>query len=150
MEQWSWSDQSFCERVAERCKALGKSQRSVLREAQCAHDYLQTNPQHGRRIDRIVRIAEVLELGIGDILGVPVNGDVDGSLLLVAYRAAQQAMQNLVAPDDVAFVETMTTVYNRLLARRAQGHDVHDPQYLEMMIDVLRGAAASRLPRTKS
>lgn len=149
MEQWSWSDQSFCVRVAERCKALGKSQRSVLREAQCAHDYLQTTPTHGRRIDRIVRIAEVLELGIGDILGVPMNGDAELSLMLVAYRAAQRAMENLQAPDDVAFVETMTTVYNRLLARRAQGHDVHDPQYLEMMVDVLRTGVASRLPPTR-
>lgn len=149
MGQWSWSDQSFCVRVAERCKALGKSQRSVLREAQCAHDYLQTTPTHGRRIDRIVRIAEVLELGIGDILGVPMNGDAELSLMLVAYRAAQRAMENLQAPDDVAFVETMTTVYNRLLARRAQGHDVHDPQYLEMMIDVLRTGVASRLPPTR-
>lgn len=145
MGQWSWSDQSFCVRVAERCKALGKSQRSVLREAQCAHDYLQTTPTHGRRIDRIVRIAEVLELGIGDIL----DGDAELSLMLVAYRAAQRAMENLQAPDDVAFVETMTTVYNRLLARRAQGHDVHDPQYLEMMVDVLRTGVASRLPPTR-
>lgn len=96
-----------------------------------------------------MRIAEVLELGIGDILGVPMNGDAELSLMLVAYRAAQRAMENLQAPDDVAFVETMTTVYNRLLARRAQGHDVHDPQYLEMMIDVLRTGVASRLPPTR-
>ena len=148
MEQWSWSDASFCVRVAERCKALGKSQRSVLREAQCAHDYLQTSPQHGRRIDRIVRIAEVLELGIGDILGVPMNGDIEVPLMMVAYRATQRAMQNLVAPDDVAFVETLVAVYNQLLARRAQGHDVQDPQYLETMIELFGRAAASRFRPT--
>lgn len=142
---WQWSDQGFCERVVKRCQEIGKSQRAVLREAQCAHDYLQTNPTHGRRIDRIWRIAEALELDVGVILGLPLTEQIDGKLLLTAYQATQEAMQNAQSPNDATFVETMATVYNRLLARRAQGHDPFDPQYLEMMIEVLRTGVATRL-----
>ena len=35
-----WSDQEFCDRVVKRCVELGKSQRSILKEAEAAHDYL--------------------------------------------------------------------------------------------------------------
>lgn len=145
MEQWSWSDESFCERVAERCKKLGKSQRSVLREAQCAHDYLQTNPTHGRRIDRIWRIAEVLDMPVGNLLGLPVNGQIDTEMLLLAYRAAREAIELVQQPTDQIFVETMATLYTVLLARQAAGHDPRDPEYLKLTVDILRARAASAL-----
>lgn len=145
MRQWVWSDEKFCERVVEQCKKLGKSQRSVLKEAQCAHDYLQTNPAHGRRIDRISRIADVLELDVGAILGLPaLSGQVEPDLLLIAYQAAREATQLVQSLDDQNFVDTMATVYNVLLDRRAEGHDVRDPQYLQMVIGVLRTGVATR------
>jgi hypothetical protein len=139
-----WSDESFCERVVRRCAEIGKSQRWVLKEAQCAHDYLQTNPTHGRRIDRIARIAEVLELPLGDMLGLPVNGQIQLDLLVVAYDATLEATQLVQNVDKSIFCETLATIYNRLLRRRADGHDVHDPEYLKMMIEVLRDHAATR------
>lgn len=137
--QWTWSDESFCERVAKRCAELGRSQRAVLKEAQCAHDYLQTTPTHGRRIDRIGRIAEVLELDVHDILGLPVmNGQIDRELALIAYQTTRDAMLRVQSVDDDNFVDTMIQIYNALLRRRTEGHDVRDPAYLKMIADFLQ------------
>lgn len=144
--QWQWSDEGFCQRVVARCRELGKSQREILRQAQCAHDYLQTNPTHGRRIDRVWRIAEALECGVADILGIPVNGQIEPDLLLIAYRAAQEAMQAVQTVDDANFVRTMSIVYNQLLDRRAQGHDPRDPQFLQTLIGFLRTMGATPQP----
>jgi hypothetical protein len=142
----SWSDEEFCERVVRRCGELGRSQRAVLKEAQCAHDYLQTNPQHGRRIDRIVRIAEVLDTPLSSLLGLSVNGTVDTDILLIAYRAAREATQQVQQLDEAIFVQTMAQIYNVLMSRRADGHDPHDPDYLKLAIEVVRTGVTTRRP----
>ena len=142
-----WSDEAFCERVQRRCAELGKSQRWLLKEANCAHDYLQTNPTHGRRIDRIARIAEVLDVDLGQMLGLRVTGEIEPDLLLIAYRVAREATQVVQHPDDELVVENMTTVYNLLLSRRENGQDVEDPEFLKQMTDILRTGASSRLRR---
>lgn len=144
---WQWSDQNFCERVVRRCQELGRSQRAVLKEAQCAHDYLQTNPAHGRRIDRISRIAEVLEIPLGGLLGLPaVTAQIDIDVLLIAYQVARDVTQLVRQPTDRIFVETMTAVYMVLLDRKADGHDPADPQFLKQATDMFRAMAATRSP----
>ena len=143
-----WSDEAFCERVVKRCSELGKSQRWLLKEAQCAHDYLQTNPTHGRRIDRIARIAEVLDVDLGQMLGLRVIGEIEPDLLLIAYRVAREATHVVQQPTDELFVENMTTVYNLLLSQRESGQSVEDPDFLKVITGVLRTGAASRLRRT--
>lgn len=145
--QWTWSDESFCERVAKRCAELGKSQRAVLKEAQCAHDYLQTTPTHGRRIDRIGRIAAVLELDVRDVLGLPaMNGQIDVNLLLIAYQVAKEAMQHLQSPDDGLFVHAQASVYNLLVERQDAGDDVRDPQFVQSLIRFWRSAMTTPRP----
>lgn len=147
MQQWVWSDEKFCERVVEQCKKLGKSQRSVLKEANCAHDYLQTNPAHGRRIDRISRIADVLELDVGAILGLPVmNGQIDVDLLMIAYQVAKEAMQGLQSPDDGLFVHAQASVYNHLIERQAAGDDVRATQFVQSLIQAWRSMVTTRRP----
>lgn len=140
MEQWS--DAKFCERVAQRCRETGKSQRSVLKEAQCTHDYLQTNPAHGRRIDRMWRIAQVLETPLASLLGLPVSTQIDAEILLIAYEATPKAIELVAQPTAAIFVETMATLYTVLQSRRADGHDPHDPEYLKLAIDIFRARAA--------
>ena len=146
----SWSDAEFCARVVRRCEEVGRSQRAVLKEAQCAHDYLQTNPQHGRRIDRIVRIAEVLNTDLAQILGLRVNGRVEFAVLLIAYRIAREAMQLVQHPDDELFVENMVTVYNVLLLRRENGQDIEDPAYWKTLVEILTSRVSARSPRPTS
>ena len=142
----SWSDEEFCARVVHRCEEVGRSQRAVLKEAQCAHDYLQTNPQHGRRIDRIVRIAEVLETPLGNLLGLPMNGQIDTDILFLAYEAALEATELVKQLDKREFVRTVALVYNNLMSRRAEGHDPRDPEYLKLTIGVLRSGALTPRP----
>jgi hypothetical protein len=147
----SWSDEDFCARVVRRCEEVGRSQRAVLKEANCAHDYLQTNPTHGRRIDRIVRIAEVLDMPLASLMGLPMTGQViiDTNLLLLAYQAAQQATQLVQRPTDEIFVETMATVYTVLMDRQNQGLDPRDAEELKRTIDVLKAGMAVRQPAAR-
>lgn len=144
---WQWSDARFCERVVEQCRKLGKSQRAILKEANCAHDYLQTNPAHGRRIDRISRIAEVLEIPLGELLGLPaVTDPFDIDVLLIAYQVARDVTQLVRQPTDRIFVEMMAAVYMVLLDRKTDGHDPADPQFLKQATDMFRAMAATRSP----
>lgn len=140
-----WSDEGFCERVVKRCTEIGRSQRWLLKEAQCAHDYLQTNPTHGRRIDRIARIAEVLETPLGSLLGLPMNGRIESSLLLIAYRLAREATQAVQQPTDELFVENLAAVYNLLLSQRESGRDVEDPAFQQLLTGLVREQVAARL-----
>jgi hypothetical protein len=110
-----WSDDEFCARVVKRCAELQKSQRDVLKEAGVAHDYLQTDPAHGRRIDRVARVAEALDWSLPEILGIkPPAAQIDPNLALIAAEAACEATQEKIRLLS-RYVEVLTAMYNHLL-----------------------------------
>jgi len=148
-----WSDEKFRDRVVRRCEELGKSQRQVLKAAGVTHDFLQATPAHGRRIDTIERIAEQLDWGLADVLGLPFSGQIDAGQLLHAHRAAQQAAQTVRRVDDEIFCEILATIYNLLQDRAAAGQPVDDPEYLRLLVDVfakqVRAISTLRMRRSE-
>lgn len=142
-ERWVWSDEDFRHRVARICKELGRTVTSVLEDAGLAHDYLQpprkTPKNGGRRINCVWDLANALSCHPGDLLGLPMmNEQIDRDLAVLAYQTARDAMQRVQNVDDENFVDTMLQIYNALLRRRSEGHDVRDPAYLKMIVDFLQ------------
>ena len=109
---WEWDDGAFCRRVVRRCEELGRSATEVLEEARLAHDYLQTKAKRGRRIDLLGRLAGVLGMEVGELLGLPPSA-VDMGVLLRAYRAAVEIAG---FGDDGEVVRVMAAVYRALCA----------------------------------
>lgn len=122
----AWSDADFCERVVRRCEELGLSQRQVLKAAGVAHDYLQTTPAHGRRIDTVEKVATALDWSLADILGLSVNARIDGELLFYAYDDAQQAAQVVQQLDKEDFAQIQGTFYNLYVGRLVDGQTIDD------------------------
>lgn len=65
----AWDDKAFIERVRRRCKELGRSERDVLRSAGLAHDFLHTNPIHGRSTVALDKLAAELDWTLAEIIG---------------------------------------------------------------------------------
>jgi hypothetical protein len=134
-----WSDEDFCVRVQKRCAELNRSQRDVLKAAGVAHDYLQTNPAHGRRVDRLARVAQELNWTLPDIMGLELSEQAKPRLLLIACKAACDAMRDKVtirAEYLKAYAALVATFYNTVLEQQTQGHPVDDPAYLKAIIGV--------------
>lgn len=156
-ERWVWSEEDFRHRVVRICKELGRSASSVLKEAGLAHDYLQPprkkpelrkKPANGgRRINCVWDLANVLNCHPSDLLGLVMSAQLEFELLQLSYDAAEHATQLVRNLDKSIFLETLLVIYNRLLARRAAGHDVHDQEYLNELIEILRATAAMRKPK---
>ena len=150
----SWDDKAFCARVVQRCEELGRSQREVLKAAQVAHDYLQTNPTHGRRIDRIAQLAEILDTPLGYLLGLPMEPkaktEVETEIMSIAYQTAQEVSRVTLDFNELAFVEIQTGVYNLLLARRDEGYDINEPDYLTQIIKTLQAIKAAQKSNSSS
>lgn len=142
-----WDDGNFRKNAAMACEKAGFSQRWLLKQVGCSHDYLQTKPAHGRRIDKIYLIADKTGAPIVDLLGLPVTAQIDAEILLIAYEATPKAIELVAQPTAVIFVETMAALYTVLLSRRADGHDPHDPEYLKLVIDIFRARAAVSMTR---
>lgn len=106
-----WSDEDFRARVAQRCVDLGRSKRSVLRAAGLAHDYLQTEPAHGRRVDNLAKLAEALQWSMGELMGLKAVS-VDERTMLRAYRSMQRIAQRTALPSDTDKVWVLTQIYN--------------------------------------
>lgn len=121
-----WSDHEFCARVAKRCEDLGRSQREVLKAAGVAHDYLQTDPGHGRRIDRVARIAEVLDWTLADALGLELSAQINSELALASFETTCIALQ-VKLPDAMRFAEVFAAMYNYLADQRAAGEPIDQP-----------------------
>lgn len=121
-----WSDQEFCTRVVKRCEDLGRSQRDVLKAAGVAHDYLQTDPGHGRRIDRVARIAEVLDWTLADALGLQLSGQISSPLAKTSFETTCMALQ-IKIPDLARFAEVFVAMYNYLADQHAAGEPVDEP-----------------------
>lgn len=113
-----WSDEEFCQRIARRCDELGLSQREVLEEAQVAHDYLQTKPSRGRRLDLVLRLATALKWTLPQIMGIELTGNIDPVILMDAFRHAKQATRKRDTSDAV-LVHIVATLYNVIVDRRA-------------------------------
>lgn len=146
----SLDDAAICARAGQRCKELGRSQREVLKTLGFAHDYLQTTPRHGRRVDRLDVLAEELQMSLASLLGLPMTSEFDIEIFVLAYEATPTAMEFVTQPNARSFVETMLTIYTLLLSRQADGHDPEDPEYLKQIVDILRtrsGVASSRRRR---
>lgn len=107
---WVWDDGAFCRRVVRRCEELGRSAAEVLEEAGITHDYLQTTAKRGRRIDRLGRLASVLGMEVGELLGLPPLV-IDSGVLLRAYRAAVEIVGD---GDEGEVVRVMAAVYRAL------------------------------------
>jgi hypothetical protein len=132
----TWSDEQFCKRVIERLRELGVSQRQVLKEAGLAHDYLQNPPAHGRRLDRIVKLATALNWSLAEIMGLGLNTKVDVNLLTIAYNRTKQALGDAQDRDPKQFTNLQALIYNRLLARRADGLVVDDEKFLDGIVEI--------------
>jgi hypothetical protein len=143
-----WSDEEFCIRVARRCEELGRSQRQVLKEARVAHDYLQTTPTHGRRVDLMARVAKTLDWSLAEIMGLELNQQADVPILLLAYRTARDATRSVQRLTDEIFVEVLAAIYNLLLDRRSASQPVDDPVYLKMIADAFAKREAASLRPT--
>jgi hypothetical protein len=126
----SWSDAEFCKRVVRRCDDLGKSQREVLRGAGLAHDYLTNPPAHGRRLDRIVKLAEALDWSLAEIMGLSLTVKGDVKLFTTALLTARKATVNVRPLKDETLARVQTTIYNMLVQRRAEGLAVDDDVFL--------------------
>lgn len=131
----AWSDTAFCERVVRRCEELGRSQRQVLKAAGVAHDYLQTTPAHGRRIDTVEKVAQALDWTLADALGLSVSGRIDGELLFYAHHDAQQATQIVQRINEDDFCQIQGAFYNLYLSRVADGQAIDD-EYRAHLITV--------------
>lgn len=130
-----WSDGEFCERVVRRCEELGRSQRQVLKVAGVAHDYLQTTPAHGRRIDTVEKVGHALDWNLADVMGLSIGGKIDAGRMVRAYRTAREATQHVRQFDDGIFCEILTTIYNLFVDREAGGQMV-DEEYQKMLIGI--------------
>lgn len=109
-----WSDEDFRARIAQRCTELGCSKRSVLKAAALAHDYLQTEPQHGRRIDNLAKLAVALNWSLGELLGLKAVS-VDEATMLRAYRSMKRVVRRTrraAVIDDEVEVWVLSTIYN--------------------------------------
>lgn len=142
--RWIWSEENFRERAIRTIYEAGRSVRSVLEEAKLARDYLQPPRKvpkkgGGRQMRAVWQLANAIPCHPADLLGLPVmNEQIDRDLLLLAYQTTRDAMQRVQSVDDDNFVDTMVQIYNALLRRRTEGHDVRDPAYLKMIVDFLQ------------
>lgn len=131
----AWSDREFCERVARRCAELGRSQRQVLKAAGVAHDYLQTTPAHGRRIDTLEKVAQAIDWTLADVLGLSVSARLDGEVSLYAYHDTQQAAQVVQRIDEEDFCQIHGAFYNLYVSRLPGGQAIDD-EYRTQLIQI--------------
>lgn len=106
---------------------MGKSQRDVLKEAGVAHDYLQTDPAHGRRIDRVARVAEALEWTLPDILGIePPPARIDDNKAAIIKEAISEATNQKAA----VYIDLFMALYNHFLDEQED----EDPELVRKLV----------------
>lgn len=140
-----WVDSEYRERIGRRCKENGRSVREVLKKVGCAHDYLQTEPKNGRRIDIVYRIGHEVGLTPSQTLGLRVSAEIELDILLIADRVTEEAMKLVQRPTRQMFLETLMIAYNILVFHRENGRDIADPPLEKEMTDFLRVEVRSRL-----
>lgn len=120
MNETSWSDAAFKERIEKRAEELGTTVREIMREAGLAEDTLNHEAVKGRRIDVIFKIAAAARMTPEEALGLPSSPSLATRrrlerLALVADIAAHLyvALSSRAArgePEDLSLVETLLRV----------------------------------------
>ncbi len=127
----TWSDQEFIERVERRSQEIGKPLAKVMRDARSSLDYLRHPAQTGRRIDKIIAIANALNWTLADALGLspaPPKMVIDNARLRRSIEAAVR-VTGTGAPDSAEVIaDHATRIYRILSDREIQGRSVTDDE----------------------
>lgn len=142
----SWSEEEFRSRVERRAVDLGRSLRSVMRQAGLSEDYLKRPAQSGRRIDNLARIAVALDWSLAEVLGI----EFAAPMLVLDVDILERALfvAIMAIGDNVPFgpewrkvvARASARAYDLLIELAAAGFSTDGEAALEMIAATFRRA----------
>jgi hypothetical protein len=127
----SWDDEALRERIKARAGALGRSVRSVLREAGLTLDFLAKTPAAGRRVDSLAKLGPPLQWNLQQVMGFEVAARVTPELMQQAFKVVRRALRYVPDAEEVEPL-AIVVAYNALLGYRERGAQI-DEQALAML-----------------
>ena len=126
----AWSEEALKRRLVARAAELGTTVAHLLQAAGLQRDAFRNDrvPKTGRRIDTLENLATACKWSLAEVMGFDVLNRVQPRLLEDAFGCAEQALEQVLAPEQQkAVIWTVTgRIYDVLAQAERDGNPVDE------------------------
>jgi hypothetical protein len=136
-------------RVEQRAGELGRSVRSIMREAGLDVGLIYRNRIASPKIDTLQKIAAAAGLTLPQIMGFDVLGRVPREVVAQALRCANRALRS-TDPREEDLISALQIALNMLLTHRQMGYPIDGPETQALVESAIAEARASSAAQTSA